>query len=220
MTEQIIESMTPENARSIRIMVELCRLRDWLTDPEGEVGLSKDSCIVSVRMVQEVGRYFGLPAIRPVPVQAAVYNPLGFAQYRAWHQLPDEEKETTPFKMEGEAYAVGISGTDGDVMGGEVGGRWNGHLIAQIQEVFVDFSLDQFSRPAKGMEVKAGIFPVQDIWRRHGIAIYRRDDGVAITYKRMDDALGFRRAPDWQNFQARYRPIMGKLINKLKENLA
>lgn len=207
--------MTPENDRSLLVMSKLCELRDWLTDEEGEIGMSRDSCIASTRMVMEVARYFALPRIMPIAVSTAVFNRLAFEEYQAWHSLSPEEQAVTPMQLViDESWAVGIEGDDTNT-----GGRWNGHLIAQIQDLFVDFSLDQFSRPEHDMATTAAIFPIQNIWYEHGVAVYQREDGVAVVYRHMENAQNYRNAPDWTNFQ-RWRPVMGRLIKKLKEELA
>lgn len=212
-------ALTPENARSAAIMAELCLLRPWVTDPEGPVGLGVDSCIASTRIVMEVARYFGLPAVKPVAVSAAAFNAEGFRQYQEWHATPEAERG--PYGLQGdEAWAVGINGDDEDKIEGvgHVGGNWSGHLIGRMEDIFIDFSLDQFTRPQRNMQFGATIFPVQSIWEEHDIAIYKRSDGQAIVYRLIPNAVGYQRAPDWIHWR-RYKPVVGMLITRIKEAL-
>lgn len=212
------DRLTPENARSAAVLATLAAQRDWLTGPE--VGLQKDSCILSARLTIEVARYFGLPKVRPLAVSAAVFNAPGFEEYEAWHNSPPETRG--PMGLKGEdSWAVGIEGSDLNVFTrGDKGGRWNGHLMVQAQDLFFDFSLDQFSRPEKGMAVDVGLFPVQDIWTEHGVAVYRRHDGVAVVYRSLDGAKGYTNAPDWRMSKWWHRHVVGQLINRMKEQLA
>lgn len=216
MTE-LMNHLNYDNARSVNVLVNLCHQREWAIE---HFGMSRDSCILSTRVVLEVSRYFGLPHARPVPVSAAVFNGPGFERYQEWHALPPEERPGIPLDLGEDGYAVGIDGDDLDTITprGPAGGRWNGHLIAQVGDLLCDWSLDQFNRPERGMPTNASVFPVDQIWNQHGVSIHRRkEDGSAVVYRSMGNARGYTRAPDWR--APRIKRLIGPIINRLKEEL-
>lgn len=215
----LVTELTPANTRTAAIMALLCAERGPLVE---SLGMQRDNCILSTRVVLEVARYFGLPGGRPVMVDCAAFNAAGFAQYQAWHEADPATREPSP-RIDDPGWSVVVSGDGHDNMrprDGAEGGRWNGHLIAMVNGFFVDWSLDQFSRPAKDMPFTAMVFPIQPWWATDGVNVFRRADGCAVIYRRMEGPKVYTGAPDWRHWKEWHRDVVAALITKIKESLA
>lgn len=152
----------------------------------------KDSCIASTRIGVEFLRAFGYSA-RPVPVKQTILN--------------GPMKETIDRKLdeplEG-SYILAIEGTDHM---GEDGG-WDGHLIFTIEDNLVDLSLDQATRPHKGIFLEPLVGKLHDEWPKEPVGFQLGE--IFVGYQLLE-GQNFRKAGDW-NRRQRWSPIVGKLI--------
>lgn len=163
-----------------------------------------DSCIASTRTLIEVLNYFGHTAI-PLPVVVLAFNPA------AWKL----NLEGAPIdQWPAEAWSVGVQGSG--VMNRE-SNRWDGHLVALVDnERLLDPSLDQLTRPERGIPMSPGTFRVAN-WSEGTQMLFERPDGVVIIYERMQDAGDWRKSPDWSKRESLIRSTAGSAIRRLRD---
>ena len=163
-----------------------------------------DSCIASTLAVIETARYFGVKA-RPQATTVRVYSRV------AWDQR-EALAEIAPADWPPGAYSVGIDG------GAHKPGRWNGHLIALTATVAIDASLDQFSRPRRGLVAEPSAFPLPAGGWANGdpIGFECTERGTVVIYERHADA-DWRRSPNWRASLPAMRRVVGLAIRELRE---
>jgi len=158
----------------------------------------RDLCVLTTRIVIQVGQYFGIE-IRPVAVRAIVYN-------RIYEDKIERGAEANGDWSDG-SWAVGIGF-------GHEKGKWSGHLIASTDEMFADFSIGQAERPEKQIVTGPAIlgpYAGQEMWsgKVHG-------GEVTIEYQRIFDET-YRHSPDWQRGDSTVRFIVGALIRAIRD---
>ena len=162
----------------------------------------QDSCIAATRVTIEVCRYFGIAA-RPEPVRVSAWTPAAWANREALAGVPLGQWPP-------DAWAVGITG------GEHKPGRWNGHLVAVAGEWLLDASLDQLSRPARGLTLRAAAFTLPDGWDRTepDTMHIAESSGAVILYAPLGDDA-WRRSPNWANGGQGIRRVAGAAIRAL-----
>lgn len=162
-----------------------------------------DSCIATTRVVIAVLRYLGVPA-RPAAVRVAAHNAAADQLARAGIAVRD---------WPAEAYSVGVAAS-----GQHRPGRWDGHLVALTASRLIDGSLDQLSRPDRGICLPGpGVFQAPSGWGRPGspAARFKRADGTIVSYQAVRDR-GWRRSPDWAGQSALIRSVTAAAIRQLR----
>jgi len=160
-----------------------------------------DSCIASARAVIDVCGYFGIKA-KPQPVRLMVWNRLGAELAAA--KLPVDQWPAA-------AWSVGIEAT------GDYGnGRWDGHLVAVTGTHLIDASLDQASRPDKGITVgpRAELLPAG--WPQRIVRAAPR--GAVVAWEPVEDEH-YRDSPNWKPSAVRAR-VCGAAIRELRAEAA
>lgn len=115
------------------------------------------SCIASTRIGLDVMKSLGFD-VWPQAVRLEVFNHVVLDAWDAGHTGPITQEDYP------EAKVVGV---DGSGLWGN--SEWDGHLVLMVRddhglEVLVDLSLDQFARPAFGLDLKPTAVPVAHGW--------------------------------------------------------
>lgn len=165
-----------------------------------------DSCIASTRVLMTVLDYFGYPS-EPMPVRLAVFTRQG------WDMA---ERGVPVAEWPNEAWSVGINGS-----GATNGKRWDGHLVVSLvvddNRFMLDPSIDQVSRPQRGIILTPSIFGIEEWPAGTPLRFERPSDGLVIMYDRLVDAGSWRRSPDWSERAWLVRRVAGAAIRELKE---
>lgn len=140
-----------------------------------------DSCIATCRIGAKVLRHFGV-LVRPVPVRAMAFTPDRWALHERGMALDDPRLAAT-------GHCVLIGHTGEVYESAEEGGRrrWNGHLVLLTHEpaILVDMSLDQASRPDRGIALTEPIcarIPNAQAFRDGEPVLGRTREGVVLAY--------------------------------------
>lgn len=139
-----------------------------------------------------------------------VFNQEGWLLANADPSVPVTEWPST-------AWSLGIVGTGERVP--ETNG-WDGHLVAYVDEAdsrwIVDASLDQFSRPQRGIELLPSVFSMPKPWTGDPM-IFDKADGTVVVYRAMQNPGPWRRAPDWSGHKAAAARAAGAAIRMLRK---
>lgn len=165
-----------------------------------------DSCIATTRAVVEVLHYFG-QAARVQPVRVCAWNAEAAALVAA---------KVTMSAWPRSAWSVGVTGTDQVAPDGV----WDGHLVAVTTTHLVDASLDQFSRPHKGIVLDAAAFELAPDWATAGRMAMRQPAGQVLCYERMTAATGHRISSNLSAKHPDIRYVVGQAIRELRELVA
>lgn len=168
------------------------------------------SCIETVRVARRVGDYYGL-TIEPVPV-SCIWRSTTF----------DVPPDGGP-----PGHAVGVEGTgalDHDRNG------WDGHLVGYLPHPaggptaldlgsMIDFSSDQFDRPARGLRVP-GPYSLHALPRADltsGFKVEFLATGTECWYQQTADRT-WRRVPAWTARENLIRRVAAAAIRELREH--
>lgn len=144
----------------------------------------RDSCITSARIGAAVLRHFGV-LVRLVPVRLLAVTADLYEKYQQGHDLNDPA-------LKGIGHSVLIQGT-GRVSVSPDGRRlWNGHVVLVLKHpaTLVDLSIDQASRPEKGLVLdEPVVMPVPDAqaFRAGEPLAARNHDGTFLLYRVIED---------------------------------
>ncbi len=161
------------------------------------------SCVETVRVGIEVGRYFGY-TITPQPVTLMIAT-------REWDEFVAEHGYVPEARQYG--WSLGTHG--GNIDSG--GNAWGGHLAGLAPGgVYLDLSADQFDRPAKGLRVTgpmcaAGI----DLEQLARGIVLESPDGTVIYRATATDDQAWRRFPAWTKRASVIRRCAGQAIRAL-----
>lgn len=167
-----------------------------------------DTCVISTLLSVEVLRYFGI-ASAPEPVYFAAYSPEAVATL-----APDG----AGVWRHARGHSVGVTGT-GAVVRRDGRLRWDGHLVARLLDRprLLDVSLDQASRPDRGLRLDPAVVPLCIQWGARGArALLTRDDGAVIVYEPMRCAgAPWRQHSAYTQSRADRRAVAGYVIRTL-----
>jgi hypothetical protein len=159
------------------------------------------SCVETVRIGIEVGRYFGLE-IKPLPVR------LLYATADWWAA---EDKRTAP------GWSAGVPGTGATYTRGH-GDRWDGHLCGYAPRLglLIDFSTDQYHKPNHGIVVDQPLaLPVPREQLRGGVAC-DYSATVVCWYQETSDTQ-WRQFPAWREHAGEIRAAAAEAIRLLRQ---
>lgn len=194
--------------------------------PEILTVLKPDSCIGSTRIGIDVLTYFGIKAI-PVPVRIFVLNAEAnriLEETGSYEELA--KAVAVPTKDdEGGPWTMGIGAPDTIPRpDGEDPNKWAGHLVIGLpeQSVIVDLSMDQASRPHKGLDLKCMWYDIDSRWWDLPDSEQRLSlpGGGVAGVQHLDDE-SYRKSPNWKGKATGHngRPLQavtGRIITALK----
>lgn len=166
--------------------------------------LVPESCIETSRIVQLLLKEAGFAA-RVVPVQARIANAA------AAHLIRRNDFEALRGGANG-AYMV-ILGAPGKPQSG----HWAGHLAVYCQGLLIDASVDQASRPEKGILLPQPVaFDVGPTFLEPGGRIVMENGELVIEYVHRPKNTRFLRTPAWRQAPT----LLGAARRALKQELA
>jgi hypothetical protein len=157
-----------------------------------------ESCIATTRVIVNVCAYYGIAA-HPMPVSVAAFS-------RAAWKLLGDGVPVSDWPREAGSVGVGCR----RLLGKPLSTQWDGHLVAIAGNYLLDGSLDQVSRPQRGLSLGPLAIGMPRDWDR----VVCRADGVVIIYQPLDD-LTWRRSNNWSGRKTEFRRITGTAIRSL-----
>jgi hypothetical protein len=169
-------------------------------------------CVATVAVLCRVFKHHGFKP-RALPVTVVIQNPKMVRLLASGARIPDDPEATRRwFKATG-AHSIGIvpeSALASRMRGYEA---YGGHLLCHVQDVLVDASLDQASRPEHGIRIP----PFMAV---HATAPFLRGDGMLVgkvhgcevQYRPLRDQ-SWRSAPDWID-ERRYRETVNAILKR------
>jgi len=171
-----------------------------------------DSCVLSTAVTIELCKKLGIKGVEPLSCTVVAYNP----------ELTEKMKEKGRFITEQDEfndaeYSVGVGFIEGKHNGLK---GWGGHLIAVGKDFLVDLSLDQASRPERGMNFTPLLWLAETSKDRqrlkdfiHGDInlIVMLENGCTLSYHRIE--LDHTVSPDWINKDRRIDIVKKVLDN-------
>jgi hypothetical protein len=170
-----------------------------------------DCCIATARTVIRVLRYYGFDA-QPLAVRAMIFNPIYAAAFDNGTARTQDDADWKEWMDSVGAWSVGVGYPDGTP-------GFGGHLVALVSTssvFFIDASLDQASRPAKGIVLPESIFiPVtrEFLITPGEQLVFRHDTGMLLVYERIVNE-SFRSSPDWKD-KTRTKRAMKAIIRHI-----
>lgn len=155
-------------------------------------GFTMDSCIGTTRAVIRVLRHFGYDA-EPLPVAAYVYNAVMTKHIEDGTFVPSKDPRFNAWCDETGAWGVSVGAPTKDP------NDWAGHLVAIVKDrsLLIDASIDQASRPHKGIHLpRAMIGRYHDTFLTGEMLHIQGGDGSSLVYQVIDN-VRYKTAPDW-----------------------
>jgi hypothetical protein len=174
-----------------------------------------DSCIAMTRVGVEVLNHFGYVAA-PLNVEALVVNAEYHRRLEAGLIAPDRLPTDADFAAG--AWGIGIGLEEHMRELATQGVNPAGHVVAVVGAFLVDLSLDQASRPEKGINLEPHCFEFDADVYAGATWTYRINGGEAfVEYKLRPDLESWRDSPDWRLGLKRYRSEIGRIIRAVRE---
>lgn len=201
------------------IEVARVRLQVVLDFVRAEVlkGWGERSCIVTSRVLLEVLDWLGTPG-KPVPVAVMAFNEAGW-QAASW----DRPEQRLPVEQwPPQAWSVGVNGSGRSEASTN---GWDGHLVVVVsyrgRDWLLDGSLDQLSRPQRGIELAPLVTEVPSGWAGQSLLHLSRGTGEAegglhLLYDRMVKPGAWRDANDWRGHKAEARAATAAVIASVR----
>lgn len=175
----------------------------------------KDTCILSTAIVVDFCRHFG-QTVFPLACRADIYNKPMRLLIEQQGRFPTDEQVDKWVANSG-AWGVGVGYPSEP--GKQDGSKWPGHLITYSGEFLLDLSIDQASRPHKGIHLEKPLF-VKDkemnefTSGKKNLPIFL--DGCVIIYRPLPDEHSYTNSRDWW-LQAKRKAIVDHLIGVYEE---
>lgn len=188
----------------------------------------KDSCIASTRIGIDALAYFGVKAV-PVSLQMLLFNREAVELLNSGKTL----EEIAAFVRERGLNEEGGPWTMG--VGADLGrpGGWAGHLVVGVPaaNLLVDLSIDQVSRPHKGLVLdEPAVLQVPETWwtgETDMVQFTNPNDGSMIFLDQRESMLpdrdGYRKTSNWKGraggSEAPVRAVTGQVIRAMKDEV-
>ena len=167
-----------------------------------DAGTNINSCIACTKILVELGVTVGLD-IRPLTVEASVFNPI-FTEHIKEHGIDPDEDDMVRLGEAGGRFVVLGARDDREPKPG----MWPGHMVAVMRAkgkptTVIDLSIDQAHRPKKDINIiDPLVFGVPEGFVQ-GSAVAT---GICVTsagqicfiYRAFPGDTSFEAAPDWQ----------------------
>lgn len=176
---------------------------------------SPDCCILSTRVAIEALGHFGVKAF-PMTVEAFVFN-RKFEQLVSKHgRFPANRAELLDWTDRQGGWSLGV-GLGGD----PEPKKWPGHLVAIVDRaVLIDCSLDQASRPHKGIAIPPIVdAPVTEDFIAGREPIVGRIGPLVSKYQARPMDVSYRRTPDWTE-PVRLHRTLDPIVEEMSKLLA
>jgi hypothetical protein len=174
-----------------------------------------DTCIISTAIVIDFCRHFG-ETVYPLACRADIYNKPMRKLIESQGKFPTDEQVDKWVENSG-AWGVGVGYPSKE--GEQSPTKWPGHLIAYSGEFLLDLSIDQASRPHKGIFLERPLL-VKDkdmaefISNKKHLPVFR--NGCVIIYRAMPEDASYTNSRDWW-LEAKRKAIVDHLISQYEE---
>lgn len=179
-----------------------------------QAGFKKDFglCILGTATVVETLRRLGVSA-RPLVAEAYILNAQAAERLKRGESL---EQIYAAMEVDG-SWTVGLGLDDRAVEPG----RWPGHLVATTTnpDMLVDVSLDQASRPQRGIHLETGAWPLEERAQAQGRGpvLLGGDNGELVLYRPRRTDTSYRSSPDWRHVERR-RVIADRAVPLVRQH--
>jgi hypothetical protein len=164
-----------------------------------------DSCIASTKVAIKVLSHFRMNA-RPLSVGLEIRNTV-FQQLVQETGGPPPNNDVAQEWLKKGAWSVCVAPDKVDI----------GHVVAIVMnECLLDLSLDQASRPNKGIVMKPGVGVLPSGFWRDGVAYMI--NGCSVVYWPVKENEIFRTSNDWR-IGSRTTPIAKEIIRQIQRKL-
>lgn len=197
------------------------RMTEVLPDAITQLGFKRDTCVFHTRTAVQVFRELGI-TVQPRSVQVSAMNEAFYSRV-ARGEIPTEENKEEWVKSGAWIVQVGRMPWEGRQ---HQEGRFDGHLVTAVEGKWLfDPTLDQASRPAKGINLKPGWFPAADLLegRAESIAAEVGEPASYVLYSLLEGAdARWLNAGDWRlpPRDASWKRLVGKLVAGLLDDLS
>ena len=189
--------------KASRICGMLCKF----ARPRILLNFRPDSCIASTRIGVDVLRYFRVKT-EPIVVKVHVFNKQFMARLDAG-QFPSSKEDMDRWYGEDGSHSVGLVSEPPTNIG---------HVVALVENACIlDLSLDQASRPQRGIHLQPSGFAVTEGFLSGGEMRFRIGEST-VFYERVLNNRNFLNAPDWTDLN-RTKFIVSELIDKITAEL-
>jgi hypothetical protein len=169
-------------------------------------------CIATVAVLCRVFRHYGFKA-RPLPVAVIIRNRKMVEAVAKGMAIPDDPKALRAWMEATGSWSLGIvpeSALESAMRGYAAFG---GHLVCHVQDVLVDASLDQASRPERDIVLPPFLATAARADFLEGRkALVGKVNGCEVTYRTLRTAE-WRKSADWTE-ERRYRPTVNAIIER------
>lgn len=194
--------MTPREIKIIDLLVKIAR-------PKILKHFRTDSCIASTRIAIDVLAHYHIAAA-PRPCRVFVSTP------KLWERISTDTFEK-PFRP-GE-WSIGIGYPGAPLPPGHERG-FLGHMVALIEDgpndILVDLSLDQASRPKRGFVLEPASIRLPREWRKEKLSI--RTPSFILLYELIENDV-YLTSKDWLNPDRTHR-IVANVISLIDKKIA
>jgi hypothetical protein len=175
----------------------------------------KDTCILSTAIAIDFCKHFG-ESVFPLACRADVYNEPMKRLIESQGKFPTDEQADKWVENSG-AWGVGVGYPPRD--GKQDGTKWPGHLIAYSSEFILDLSIDQASRPHKGILLEKPLLVKESgmsdfVSGKKNLPVFL--GGCVIMYRPMPEDHSYTNSRDWW-LQAKRKAIVDHLIGVYEE---
>jgi hypothetical protein len=174
-----------------------------------------DSCIAMTFVACEALNHFGFVTAVPLNVEAIILNRV-FRDGLESGRL-DWERKLTEDDLDAGAWSValGLEAQRQEKLAR--GERAGGHVVAVLGKYLIDLSLDQASRPHKGIVLTPLVFEFDAVVEAGATWTYSLNDGDCyVEYKLRPDLETWRDSPDWRQGRKRYRSQVGRIVRAIR----
>lgn len=162
-----------------------------------------DSCIASTALAIDILKHYGIKA-EAFPCTVMVFNAVNNQKIKEIGRLPNAE-ESRAWQDDG-GWSVGV----GFGSKGMAENKWPGHLVVIVDdEILLDLSIDQATRPKHKMYLQAGgggIPNFQEFYSGKEVYVAEANDCLLIYERKDQDA--YKKSPDWTERQRRERVLL------------
>lgn len=173
--------------------------------------LRADSCIASTWLGMQVLALLHVRAMYALVVEATVSNRLWWDRLKAAETSPSTAERQKWIVDGGWSLGVGVASSPPRL------GGWNGHLVAIVSRRWLwDLSIDQASRPEKGLQLPPCVVaPVDEAFLRGKRTLVGEFENGVITYDARPGDRTYQASPNW-DYDPRPAPIVTRTIERLR----
>lgn len=207
----VAEGLSAEIDEAIRV-IDALRI---YARPEILKWFAPDSCIASTRVIFDLLRQYEMKPLA-MACSVRVLNEALLKRIEKEGRHPVDDYELRRWSTQDGSWNVGIGRT-----GVLRKHRWDGHLVVlAYRKVLIDISIDQASRPRKGIVLKPLAVTAPDDWA-DGTTDFAIPEGrCALIYRAQPDNRDWVRTTGWTGHKDLRKQIVDRIALKVEKHLA